>query len=455
MARILTGVFIIMMTAFAYGVSSRDAEACCSCCLVTDHAQEHYDTVDTIMDATSDAIDAIVQFLYANSPNTFWEGMVLPQLRIMTQEISTLNLNFPAAIGGFLDGQTLQEATLRMQKLSAESARRQIPAVSMCQFATLTKSLNATETARLETTRAVARIDMKRNTLNSELLGAESPYDDINVRFDQFSRKYCMDVAGSTDFGGVLKDVCNGVAGTGNFTQDRKKNRDIDFAQMLGTPSTISASMYPGYGPQESLSQFEDIFALSKNLYGTNTNMRMSVEELKPKADDEKDYLKYKLLDQRNFLAKRSVAQNSFAHYIGLKSATDKADGTELAVKPQLEGLLNALGIDNSANNQINDYFNKAGNGLTESSPSYWAQMEVLTKKAYQNPNFFANLYDNPHNVRRQQTAMKAIELMQERDIHETALRTEMLLSLWLDTELIPQTIKVSNDLSTMKAPKK
>jgi hypothetical protein len=191
--------------------------------------------------------------------------------------------------------------------------------------------------------------------------------------------------------------------------------------------------------------------ALSKNLYGS-TNMNASTKEnLTPKTTETAHF---NLIKRRALQAKRNVAQHSFANYVGLKAATDRANGSELSIKPHIENLLGAMGVDNSPNNQYTDYFAKAANGLTESSPSYWTQMEVLTKTLYQDPRFYANLYDNPANVKRQQAAMRAIELMQERDIHETALRTETLLSLWLDSELESHGQNITQDWANMKAAK-
>ena len=469
--RIMLSIGFALTLLLFTGGAARNAEACCSCCLFTDHMNEHQDTISTIQDATADAIEAMVNFLYADSPNTFWESMVLPQLRIMTLELSSLITNFPAAFGGMLDGESMQYATQRLESIQGEIARKQIPAVSMCQYATLSKSLEASEVAREETTRVFAMIGTKRHSLNSDFVGADAPTDDITARYNQFRSKYCMSIAGSVDFGGLLEGVCGGVAnpdtaGSGPdtvgdgavdstvHTSVRKKNRDLDFAQMLGLPKTLNVAIFPGYGPGESRSQIEDIVALGKNLYGTNATIRFPVENLKASNDDQ-DLERFKLLKLRALQAKRNAAYHSYANYIGMKSATDKADGTELAAKASVENLLIALGIDNSADKGPNDYFNKLGLGLNESSPSYWAQMDILTKKIYQNPSFFVNLYDNPSNVKRQQAALESIELMQERDIHETALRTEMLLSLWLDEEVESYGEDIVENWSTMKAPKK
>ena len=73
---------------------------------------------------------------------------------------------------------------------------------------------------------------------------------------------------------------------------------------------------------------------------------------------------------------------------------------------------------------------------LLGSNPSYFAQMEVMTKKLFQNPSFYANLYDSEANVDRQRVAMKAIELQQDRDFLESLRRREMLLSVLLNAKL-------------------
>jgi hypothetical protein len=74
-----------------------------------------------------------------------------------------------------------------------------------------------------------------------------------------------------------------------------------------------------------------------------------------------------------------------------------------------------------------------AGN---EIGPSYYAQMEVLTKKIYQNPDFYTNLYDKPANVERKEVAMQAIGLMQKFDLFKSYLRTEASLSVLLETSI-------------------
>ncbi len=76
--------------------------------------------------------------------------------------------------------------------------------------------------------------------------------------------------------------------------------------------------------------------------------------------------------------------------------------------------------------------------------------MEVLTKKLYQNPMFYSELYDKPANVERKTVAMQAIELMQRRDMYRSVLRSEATLSVMLETALIEQQEKLSNEIARL-----
>lgn len=439
-----TLVLVAMFVLFSFAMS-KEARACCTCCLPTQHLNYHSDTVSNVMSATADAFQALAEILYANqgpslapadSPVTIWHHMYLPQLQLFALQMSTQILSFPATIGAMLDADSMQEKILRQQRLTIEAISEQVPSVTMCKYASLTKSLMATERVQLETTRAISIQNQKRLTSHIELAGSENDEVDSTGRYFWFQQRYCNNIPNGGDHGGLLSSFCDATA------QNRRINADINFTQTLGLPKTIHTTLYStvpvAYGPFESREQLQNIVALSRNLYGNSSIPPMAAEDLQ--SDNANDAKKYNLLYKRSLQAKRSAAQHSFANYVGLKAATDKPDGTEMEVIPSFANLLIELGVDNP-----NEYFSNGtetmstptGNTtLAVSSPSYWAQMEILTKTLYQDPSFYANLYDNPANVRRQQAALKAIELMQERDIHDTSLRTENLLALWLSSEL-------------------
>ena len=101
-----------------------------------------------------------------------------------------------------------------------------------------------------------------------------------------------------------------------------------------------------------------------------------------------------------------------------------KAQGEE-EVQPYMKAMLAEMGIE------PNDIDNILGE-----RPSYYAQMEFLTKKLYQYPAFYSNLYDKPANVDRKHIAMQAIALMQKRDMYRSIIRSEMSQSILLETSL-------------------
>ena len=157
-----------------------------------------------------------------------------------------------------------------------------------------------------------------------------------------------------------------------------------------------------------------DVMAMSTNLFGHN--VLSGTIELGPDSstDDKDDFMDY-----RSLMAKRSVAQNSFNSIVGLKSS-----GSGIGT-PELQAILTELGIPATEATEI----------LGE-NPSYYAQMELLTKKVFQNPSFYINLYDKPANVNRKAVALQALQLMLLNDTFNSNLRTEMILAVALENEL-------------------
>jgi hypothetical protein len=127
------------------------------------------------------------------------------------------------------------------------------------------------------------------------------------------------------------------------------------------------------------------------------------------------------------------VAENSFNAIVGLTTAGTSslppagapAGATGTQTNRFLGAILTELGVP------ANEVYTIIGR-----DPSYYAQLEILAKKIYQNPDFYTNLYDKPANVARKGVALKAIELMLDRAIFESQLRQEMVTSVLLATRL-------------------
>jgi hypothetical protein len=163
----------------------------------------------------------------------------------------------------------------------------------------------------------------------------------------------------------------------------------------------------------------ENIFALANNLFAHNLPVNMEKADFEAMTKDSTERSQEKieqLMAYRSLTAKRNVAQNSFAALASMKAEGSNGSTT------YLKAIIAELGLD--------------GNGqdsLMGQNPSYNAQMELLTRKLYQSPSFYANLMESNPNVARQQTAMEAIGLMQDRDIYESLRRSEMVLSTLLE----------------------
>lgn len=162
-----------------------------------------------------------------------------------------------------------------------------------------------------------------------------------------------------------------------------------------------------------------DIFALEANLYAHEIPDPVNAPSLKRGSTTQEAYL-----DTRSIVAKRSVAENSFQAIAAMKSQGETGTATKTAT--YMRAALTELGL--SAVDAAK---------LMGDNPSYYAQMELLTRKIFQRPEFFVDLYDKPANIERKSVALQAISLMQRRDLFNSALRTEAMLSILLELDLI------------------
>jgi hypothetical protein len=112
-----------------------------------------------------------------------------------------------------------------------------------------------------------------------------------------------------------------------------------------------------------------------------------------------------------------------------------KASGDQTAT-PYLKNMVKTLGVPEA---EVSSYIGE--------NPSYFAQMELLTSKLYQNPAFGTNLYTSPENVKRIGVTLQAIKVMQDRDRYEASLRREMLASLILEMKLRKRQEALNNRL--------
>ena len=331
----------------------------------------------------------------------------LPPHMNMAQQLTTGMTYQALMVGALLDAKNEQETQRLMQQMAAEAHRDYQPDLTMCTFGTNVRSLAATEDKERGNTRLLDLTMLKRHKLSQDISSASAVNDDLKNRFEQFKHVYCD----TNDDNNYLPPVC----GAGNPAD--RINNDIDYTKLIENRYTLDADFTdPAPTPQAQADQ-EDIMALTRNIIGFRTFDKISDDHLK------QEFAKNTYMDTRSVNAMRSVAGNSIAHIIGMRMA-----GTPCAScvgSTYMRPVLLQLGVPDV---DIDKFLG--------SNPSYYAQMEVLTHKVFENEGFFTNLYTTPANVERIGATLQALKLMQDRDRFESSLRREMLLSLILEVQI-------------------
>lgn len=323
-------------------------------------------------------------------------------LMLMAEQF-TLNMEAQVqAIGMIFDAKHQLETQRLFQEKVAEAHKDYQPSEQMCTFGTFARDLVATERTANLTRNAVAE-----HILEKEVGQGETMYADISQgnlsRIAQFRKKFCD----PSDNVNGLRELCPEGAPV------EMRNRDINFTQTLDQPLSLDINLNDATVTQDE----ETVFALVDNLFATDPLPRA------PKEAGDLRKFNYNYLNLRSITAMRGIARNSIANIIAMKTATPNRDDETNG--PYLRALMREFGLPDE------EIFKILGE-----NPSYNAQMEFLTRKIYQNPQFYTNLYDKPANVQRIRAAMKAIKLMQDRDIQAALQRREMLMSIMLELKL-------------------
>jgi hypothetical protein len=341
----------------------------------------------------------------------WWDQYFEPSLKKLANEYRNAVYLHTVTFGAFLDGQSFNGALRTVQDLTATSLKTYTPSDSLCRFGTLSKSLAFSEAKGDANQLVLAKRSQNRQLGQQNLSSAEGEQMDRLYRMNQFRAKFCD----GSDFNGAIKPLCNGTP------SDTRHNMDINFTRAVDTKNTLNVDFTDNTMTDDE----ENILALANNLYAHKVFNRIDGDALK---NDSNTDLRSTYLDQRSIVAKRSVAENSFYELIGQKSSGG------VQSKDHFVKVLQYLGLsEDDAKKYLGD------------NPSYDVQMEVLTKKIYQDPAFYANLMDSPTNVNRQYAAMQAFGLMQKRDIFDTISRSEILMSLLLELEVAKYQDSVQN----------
>lgn len=380
---------------------------------------------------------------------TFLRNNLIKSMMLMTEQLSAVGMAQMQGVGMLMDAQIQLETQRSLQELQARALKDYHPSENFCYFGTNVRSLSASQHRGEYNRMALNKIALDRQTSNSVAAGARTAIQDQKSRWDLFVQQNCMVINNAwkedePDYSG-LQPLCRTSA-----SETVRANADIDYGRIIDSPRSLdidftnpgAAPAGPGPAPPtppdfttlEASVTEQDVIALSRNIYGHEPLLR-GVGFLDQESGQER------LISLRRVAAKRNVAQNTFNSIVGLKTAGTANLGAEAdRTMGYMASIMRDLGVT--------DY--DEIRSLLGDNPSYLAQLEVMAKRIYQNPGFYANLYDKPENVMRTSVALRAIELMLDRTIYESRLRKEMLVSVLLATKLEDEYVPVQAKLEEL-----
>jgi len=359
----------------------------------------------------------------------FFLDNILPALQLMAEQLTAAGILQVEIIGTFFDAKHQLESQRIFQTLTARAHKDYHPSEGMCTFGTTVRSLAGSDRRSNLAQVAYAQRMMQRQALSGEAISYQGEDSDRRARLTAFIANYCD----QADNANGLNFLCRTAV-----PDPARRNADVDFTRNIESKLTLDMDFIPvKFKNHAQVTPDErDAFALAANLFSNEVAPRMKPELLGEATGTRRvrQTAAEKYMDQRAIFAKRSVAQNSFAALIAMRTSGDPESA------PYTKAIMRELGITDD----------KEIEELLGLNPSYFAQMEILTKKIYQNPIFYTELYDQPANIERKGAALQAIGLMQDRDLYNSLLRSEAVLSVLLETQLQREQEKVINAMGAM-----
>lgn len=353
---------------------------------------------------------------------TYFIENILPNLMRMTTQLTATGMQQVQIIGGFFDAKHQLETQRLFQVLSAKAHKDYHPSEGLCEIGTGTRSLAGAERQTNLTHAILSHRMMDRQLSSGDTIAFDGEISDRKSRLNLFIKKFCN----PNDHANGLQLLCKKGGKSKN-----QVNIDVNYTNAIENKLTLDVD-FGKDGASENTEDEENIFALGANLFA-NDVLPTIPDNLLVNRQKKPTTNIHLYLDVRAVAAKRSVAQNSFAAITALKS-----EGNDESA-PFLKAILAEAGINPK---EIEDRLGE--------KPSYFAQMEVLTKDIYQNPKFYSNLYDKPVNIERKGAALQAIELMQDRDIYRSLLRSEAVLATLLETLAQKEHARIANELGNL-----
>ncbi len=376
--------------------------------------------------ATATVNDMVLQFQLLKSDfmvGYFFDYHVLNLMQNMAQGLATAGMTQLGIIGGFLDASEQLQRQRLMERLAAEAHKQYQSSTVMCTIGTMAKGLGNAYRLGQFTALTLEKRSLDRQMHMINVAATASGADDVKDRVRQFKQRYC-DIHDNND---GLVQMCNNTSAP-SLTRDR----DINFTRTVMQPGALDLD----FSNNTITNDEQDIIALENNLFASQLMPPMQGALLMKPANQ--PYI----LDYRSVIAKRSVAENSFTNWVGLK-AQDGGPG-KFASR-----ILEVFGVARSEAKVYEssiDLYN-----LGRSGTSYDSEMEILTKRIEQDPNFYTNLYDTPANLARKGAALRAIGLMQHMDMFKSRLRNEGILAEIVELSVDREQREVQDNMDRMR----
>ena len=375
----------------------------------------------------------------------FFKGNLLPAMMHFTRQMSAIAMHQVFAIGQFFDTENQLTTQRAFQTLQIQAHDDYHPSESFCKFGSSVRSLAASDQKTDANQAALASAQLARHLSNGETPGLQGPDKDLASRWTRFQSTYCNPKDNNWNKDSANKDQTGLALVCGTEAPDPQRvNIDIDYLRLISEPRTLDVDFTnAATNPTET-----DILALSQNLYGHNLLTRQLTDNGLALDSNQELYMA-----MRSVAAKRRVAEDSFNAIVAMKtSGSDDMEYDPQNPQPNtpqtskyLYELLEELGVSNTRSdpNEQSDIEKLIGK-----NPSYYAQLEILAKRIYQNTDFYVNLYDKPANIKRKAAALLAIERMLDQAILESQWRQEMAMSVLLSSSMKQEWQKIQRELS-------
>ncbi len=417
-------------------------------------------TWDEAEDQFDDKLDEEFQRVERFILDEMWQQSILPVMMRAAEQFTAVAMQQAMAIGMFIDAESQLEAQRLLQELRAQTHKDYHPSVGMCEFGSVLKSMAATERRGEVTAVILSQRSQDRQLGQSDTVGTYGNDLDQQSRILQFQARYCnvKERGGSMMISLCQTDWITGAqtaSATLNAEERKLINKDIDYFTLVDSPWNMNLDFTndeivdTASTPQIHNEDEEHILAMAANLFSHSTFPRIPPNVIHNKPGEPVSHMQKTYLKLRSIVAKRSVAENSFYTISAMKAEGQQIDPTSsgtdqpMSSRVYMEHILEELGVPTA------EILNVLGE-----NPSYYAQMEILTKKLYQNPDFYTNLYDKPANVERKTVALQAIKLMQKFDMLKSFLRNEASFSILLELAVAELQNEVEDEIQALGAVK-